>query len=166
MHITHPLSPFVKQSQQASFVWNILTNGFRSIRSAIGMWGTYLLAFLVSGIIWIFLWSLKRRLTKSFSAEVSLNDYKNIRLEYDRLTKIFGESGDVQFPKVKPNVPFFLRGILRLAEDIFDLIRQRKNAIGKSLLYLDSNAPRTDLLQPISEKDIWDSRIKVYDYRF
>ena len=113
-----------------------------------------------------FLWSFRRNLRRLYSNEVLLQDYKKTRLEYDRLNKIFEKAGDRNFKGLIKRSPWLLRGSLRIAQDIFDLIHRRRDAIGRILSQLDAADPRTDLLQAVSEKDLWASRAKIYDYRF
>lgn len=157
---------FVYRSQVATNVVLWARDGFIAIRKSGGKFIAYSLALVSVGVLWISLWLFKRSLQIAVSTPVSLADYKKARLEYDRLTQIFEKSNRFNFSVQIRNAPWHMKGVLRIVRDIFAVIRQRRDAIGRALSQLDASAPRTDILTPISEKDIWNARIPVYDYRF
>jgi hypothetical protein len=92
-------------------------------------------------------------------------NYKQARLEFDRLNKICQLGLSVSGAEIS-NIPFLFRGVFRLTSDIFQLIQNRRDALKTVLLKLDLDAPCTDLLQPSSEEMLWQNRTKAYEYRF
>lgn len=157
---------FVNRSQFATDIVISARDGFISIRKNLGQSAANTMALGSVVALWPGLWLLKKSLQTAASHPVSLADYKKTRFEFDRLNQIFEKSGRFNFSVQITNAPWYLKGVLKIIQDIYDLIRQRRDAIGVALGQLDTTAPQTDLLMPISEKDIWGAHIPVYDYRF
>lgn len=166
MYAASDISPFVRESQSATDFFAHTRGAFGAIRKSSGYWAAYLVAPFAVGLFWFVLWSFRRKLRNLYSNEVSLQDYKKTRLEYDLLNKILEATGGRDLTRLIKRAPWLLKGSLRLVQDIFNLVFQRKEAIGHALEQLDTSAPHTDLLRAVSEKELWASRAKVYDYRF
>ena len=170
MYATSDLSPFVQRSQDTAEFFVGMRNAYSAIRRNLGRFAGGLVAILIVpiavGVMWLFLRDQRSKLKKLLSTDVDLTNYKKTRIEYGRLNAIFEVIGDRNFDKTIARSPWFLRGILRLMEDILRLIRQRRDAIGLAFKQLDATAPHTDLLRPVTEAELWEHRTKAYDYRF
>jgi hypothetical protein len=170
MYATSDISPFVQRSQDTADFFVGMRNAYAATRRSLGRFAGGALAILVVPIVaiatWFFLRNQRNQLKKLLSINVDLTNYKKTRLEYDRLNAIFDVIGDRKLDKIISRTPWLLRVILRLMNDILQLIRQRRDAIGQALAQLDATAPRTDLLKPAAEAELWEHRTKAYDYRF
>lgn len=170
MYATPDISPFVQRSQDSTDFFLSMRNAYGAARRSLGyfVWGLFavlVLPFAVA-VVWTILRHQRNQLRKLLSTDVDLSDYKNTRIEYDRLNAIVDKTGDRDFGKIVDQAPWLFRGTLRIIFDILQLIRKRKDAIGHALSQLDDTAPVTDLLKPMPEAELWDCRTKAYDYRF
>lgn len=163
---TADISPFVQKSQQATDFFVGSRNAFIAVRTSFGKGVAYIFVPVAVSGLWLLLWLFRKNLKKLYSNDVVIKDYKKTRRDYDLLNLLSEKIGHRDRSDMIKSSPWLLRGSLQLAQDIFDLIRQRRDAIGLILAQMDASAPHTDLLQPVSEKDLWSSRTKAYDYRF
>jgi len=163
---TADISPFVQKSQQATDFFVGSRSAFGAVRKSFGNGVAYIFAPVAISALWLLLWMFRKNLRALYSNDVVIKDYKKTRRDYDLLNIMTEKIGHRDRTGLIKQSPWIFRGSLRLAQDIFDLIRQRRDAIGMALAQMDASAPFTDLLLPVSEKDLWSSRTKAYDYRF
>lgn len=170
MYATPDISPFVQRSQDTAIFFVHARKAYEAIHRNLSRFSSVVLSVLVlplaTGLVWIFLRSQRQKLRNLLSTQVDLSDYKQVRLEYDRLNAIFEVIGDADVESHTIQATWMSRSIAGLMADILYLIRQRRDAIGRALEQLDLTAPHTELLKPIPEDTLWKHRTKAYDYRF
>jgi hypothetical protein len=139
---------------------------FVQIRDWFGIRIAFSIALLMLGVLWLLLWLANRNLKRQLRKPLILDNYVQLREEYDRLNLLFEQDKYLNIKVYPQKSPWFLKGVLKQSNSILSLTHQRKDAIGALLSTLDEDIYTTDLLKPISENDLWASKIKVYDYRF
>lgn len=170
MHVSPDISSFLQSSQDTADVFVGMRKTYSGLYRNVGQIARWALAIFIAPTAFVlmlfFLRKQRNKLKNLLSTDVDLSNYRKIRIEYDRLNAIFEVIGDRNFEKTITRPSWWLRVILRLMGDILQLIRKRRDAIGQALAQLDTTAPRTDLLEPVPEAELWEHRTKAYDYRF
>ncbi len=86
-----------------------------------------------------------------------------MKLEYDALVRIIDQI-DIRHLD-RPEVPWYLRRLIRIIQDVRNLMIQRKNALLSAFNALDQQAPKTSLLTPLDQDALWNRRAQANEYR-
>jgi hypothetical protein len=101
------------------------------------------ITLFASLLIYPVLSSARKKMRKSLSIQVQINksNYRQMKLEYDALVRIIDQI-DIQHLD-RPEVPWYLRRLIRIIQDVRNLMIQRKNALLSAFNALDQQAPKT-----------------------
>jgi hypothetical protein len=123
------------------------------------------ITLFASLLIYPVLSSARKKMRKSLSIQVQINksNYRQMKLEYDALVRIIDQI-DIQHLD-RPEVPWYLRRLIRIIQDVRNLMIQRKNALLSAFNALDQQAPKTSLLTPLDQDALWNRRAQANEYR-
>lgn len=161
---------FTQQSQSVIDVIGHLRGIHKSLKRTFSNTLNLIIFILALIPIRITLYIYYLKLRRAFSSNnntLSFDNYKRQRQDYIQISKLIDELNDI-IPTNIPleKIPFLVRGAFSMVIKIYNLISSYRDILKQKLDDMDSNAPSTDLLNSVSEQQLWNSRTLVYEYRF